>query len=269
MAVSRMIIAFQLFTPILAPRRQNVWLLERWLAGAAAWERFPRTMTGRYPGMPDWIPMDAFDLPLARDTRHGCYQTTQAFFPYGGRLTADYRSKPALTAVATGTNFASSGIFKAWHVIQPLWEIPVIAFVADVTDPDRLFALLDILEDNGLGGDRHRGYGHITAIDLYQPDHSPIPIPPLSVNSAAWDTADLPTRPLPWHNLTALEQAHCTDALYAGQLQLIPQRLVAPAWAAQHQTLCVLPATAWPEPLDASDDSTDNETMAPTGSVKT
>lgn len=269
MAVSRIVIAFQLFTPILAPRRQNVWLLERWLAGAAAWERFPRTMTGRHPGMPDWMPMDAFDLPLARDTRHGCYQTTQAFFPHGGRLTADYRSKPALTAVATGINFASSGIFKAWHVIQPLWEIPVIAFVADVTDPDRLFALLDILEDNGLGGDRHRGYGHITAIDLYQTIHSPFALPSLETASAAWDVENLPTRPVPWHCLPSADQAHCAAAVHAGQLQLMPQRLVAPAWAAQHQTLCVLPATAWPEPLDVSGDSSDIDTKAATDSVET
>ncbi len=242
MTVTRLAVEFEMQTPIAAPQRDNVWLLERWLAGAAALERFPRTMTMRYPGLDDWVPEEALDIPLAREAASGVFSTTQAQFPWGGEPAVHYRTKKPIIAVLPTTSFAlGSGILKQWHVKQPLWAVPAVRFIADVTDLDRFFNLLTILRDNGLGGDRTRGYGQIYDIQVHAAGTAD-----LDEVSCAWTVEGLPTRPIPWARVPPPRRPACEEALAAGSLRLQHQRLEAPAWAARNQILCVGPHPDWP-----------------------
>jgi len=241
--MTRYTIQFTLTTPILAPQRAMVWLLDRWLAGAAAVERFPQTMTMRYPGYPDWVPETDLSIPLRWDTDTTVYATTQARFPLGGEWGNDYRTKKAIPDVAPSSQaktFMGSGIFKATHTQLPIWQIPLIEFEAEVMDIDRLDHLLDILYNNGIGGDRTRGFGSIDTIEVTA-------VATNVQTSCLWDSAGHPTRPIPWNRIPASYQASCRDGLAQGTLQLIHQRLGVPAWLATQQVLCLVPQPGWPE----------------------
>jgi len=243
----RLRIHFTLTTPITAPQRNMVWLLDRWLAGAMAVERFAHTMTMRYPGFPDWMPPSDLALPLRWDAETTVYATTQARFPLGGEWAFDYRTKRAVIDTAppsyTQAGYQGSGIFKASHMKQPIWYLPAIVFDADVTDADRLQTLLDILFDNGVGGDRNRGFGHVENIT----------VSPLSDSeSCLWDAHGQPTRPIPWDRIPLAHRDACQDGLANGTLRLIHQRLGAPAWLATQHTLCIAPDPQWPHQFDPS-----------------
>ncbi len=237
-------ITLTMATPILAPQRGQVWVLDRWLAGAAALEQFPDTMTQRHPGFSDWIPESLLNLPLQIDDTTQVYQVTQAQFPRGGQLSSHYRSKNAIEGVwlldgkGKGQGgFMSSGIFKAAHNLIPVWEIPAITFSANITDSDRLMTLLDILWQNGIGGDRTRGYGMIADITLSPTDTD---------LSCLWTADGEPTRPIPWKALSPAQQLSCQNGLIHHRLQLLPQRVTPPAWTAKNQTLCIFPNPEWP-----------------------
>jgi len=243
--MTRYTIRFTFTTPIVAPQRNMVWLLDRWLAGAAAVERFPQTMTMRYPGVADWV--DDLAIPLQRDPDTEVYATTQAHFPLGGAFGYDYRTKKMVAAVCTNKSNAGSGIFKSTHTRQGHWQIPVVTFDAEVTDLGRLDTLLDILYCNGVGGDRSRGYGSVAGIDYTAQT------PSASTLSCLWDAAGYPTRPIPWNRIPAPYHDTCRQGLADGTLQLIHQRLAAPAWLATHQVLCITPAPGWPDAFILSD----------------
>ena len=244
-------VRFELATPLLAPQRDMAWTLDRWLAGAAALERFP-LMTRRHPQTPGWVPWTELDIPLVYQAALGVFATTQAHFPLGGRLQYDYRTKKAIMPV---TPNVASGIFKASHFRQPLWNVPAVEFVADVTDPDRLDTLLDILFANGVGGDRNRGYGTISDVNTTA-------VSPESHPSVLWDAEGYPTRPVPWARVPHAYQETCREGLNHGTLQLIHQRVVPPAWSAQSQALCIAPRIRWPEDF-ISPDPTDDASSQP------
>lgn len=238
--MSRFRIQFTFTTPILAPQRAMVWLLDRWLAGAAAIERFPHSMTMRYPGYPDWVAESELNIPLRWDTDTTVYATTQARFPLGGEWGYDYRTKKVIVDVASpgNMNFMGSGVFKATHTKQPIWHIPCVEFEADVTDTTRLETLLDILYHNGVGGDRNRGYGSVDTLKVF-----PVSKPA----SCLWNAHAHPTRPIPWNHIPASYQAACREGIAQGTLQLIHQRLGTPAWLATQHVLCLAPQPGWPD----------------------
>lgn len=255
----KMTIRFTLGTPLLAPQRGQVWVLDRWLAGAAALSRFPSTMTQRHPHMSDWVGEEDLDIPLATDEETKVYAATQATFPLGGRMSEHRRTKKVITdvwpLVKSGknagkgvTNFMSSGIFKASYFVIPVCEVPIIEFVADITNQERLKTLLNILWTNGVGGDRTRGYGMVAKITV-----APV-TGAAEGGSCVWDIHGWPTRPIPWQALSSDRKALCHQGLANRTLQLLPQRVVSPAWTAKNQTLCVLPTHEWP-----TGDAFDNE----------